>query len=303
MATYSIKAAASKVGLTTYLIRAWENRYEAIKPQRTTTNRRIYTEEDIERLRLLKKATNAGAKISHVAQLTNEELIEYLADREADSRYQQTDISSVNDLANELIEKSLNALKKSDFDNLESLLFKATASLSIPSLLGNFLSPLLEMIGQLWQRGEMRIADEHRTSSLIRTFLGSILDSRQNKASAKLVVATPAGQRHEFGALMAAIIAESIGWQVIYIGADLPAEEIANIVNRHQAIALALSIVYSSEDLFLGEELLRLRKLIGKDVKIIVGGRAASDYSSYLEKISAKRVSDLFGLRDELSSH
>src|SRR6187401_11396 len=64
----TIKFAARQSGLSVPLIRMWEKRYGAVKPRRAANNRRLYTEEDVERLRLLREATQAGHSISQIAQ-------------------------------------------------------------------------------------------------------------------------------------------------------------------------------------------------------------------------------------------
>ena len=78
-AIYSIQMAAQRTGLTPVLIRAWEQRYAAVEPNRSASKRRLYTEAEIERLGLLKKVTDAGYSIGRVARLPEERLKELIA--------------------------------------------------------------------------------------------------------------------------------------------------------------------------------------------------------------------------------
>ena len=78
---FPIKIATEKSGLTSHVIRMWEKRYEAVVPDRTETQRRLYSDEDIERLRLLRIATESGHRISDVARLPSEQLRDLTADR------------------------------------------------------------------------------------------------------------------------------------------------------------------------------------------------------------------------------
>ena len=71
---YTIRYVSQRTGLTSHVIRAWEKRYKAVVPYRSPKNRRLYSEEDVQRLQLLKSATDAGHSISQVAQLDSKEL-------------------------------------------------------------------------------------------------------------------------------------------------------------------------------------------------------------------------------------
>ena len=57
---HSIKIVAQRTGLSSHVIRVWERRYDAVSPRRTETNRRLYSDGDIERLKLLGEATEIG---------------------------------------------------------------------------------------------------------------------------------------------------------------------------------------------------------------------------------------------------
>src|SRR5512143_1438455 len=73
-AHHTIKAAAHRTGLTPHVLRVWERRYGAVKPGRTDTNRRLYSDEELERLSLLRDFTRGGHSISAVARLPLEKL-------------------------------------------------------------------------------------------------------------------------------------------------------------------------------------------------------------------------------------
>jgi methanogenic corrinoid protein MtbC1 len=115
-----------------------------------------------------------------------------------------------------------------------------------------------------------------------------------------LIITTPAGQRHEFGALIGVTIAAAQGWRVTYLGPDLPAEEIAATVRQTKAKAVALSVIYPPDDPHLRNELKKLRQLISEEVPLLVGGRAADAYSAVLEEIGAMRIPDMQAFRRKL---
>ncbi|MAN29709.1 MAG: hypothetical protein CMI65_00875, partial [Pedosphaera sp.] len=76
---HTIRIASTRSGLSAHVIRVWEKRYVGIQPDRTQTNRRLYSEEDIEKLRLLKQATDLGCRIAHIAHLDIPALVDLLA--------------------------------------------------------------------------------------------------------------------------------------------------------------------------------------------------------------------------------
>jgi methylmalonyl-CoA mutase cobalamin-binding subunit len=115
-----------------------------------------------------------------------------------------------------------------------------------------------------------------------------------------MIVATPINQLHELGALLAGIIAELKGWKVTYLGANLPAEEIAAAVRYTNAHAVTISISYKSDDLLISKELRRLRKLIGNEVVVIVGGREAAHYEAVLNQIGVLKIKNYEHFRQVL---
>jgi methanogenic corrinoid protein MtbC1 len=116
-------------------------------------------------------------------------------------------------------------------------------------------------------------------------------------ATANLVVATPTGQVHEFGALLVAATAAAEGWRVTYLGPDLPAEDIAEGAIRTRARAVAVSIVYPSGGLAVDDELRRLRSALPKDITVLLGGAGAAAYGPSIEEIGAVRLTSLEDLR------
>jgi methanogenic corrinoid protein MtbC1 len=128
-------------------------------------------------------------------------------------------------------------------------------------------------------------------SSVIRSLTYILRNNNPSPPNApRMIVTTPMGQLHELGAMLAAIMAEFSGWQVTYLGADLPAEEIAIAVKYVDAQALTLSLSFASDDHIVHKELRRLKKLIGNDVALIVGGRAAYHFQGLLSEIGVLTI-------------
>ena len=117
-----------------------------------------------------------------------------------------------------------------------------------------------------------------------------------------MVIATTAGQWHDIGALIVALKAAEYGWQAIYYGPNLPAEEIAAGVKQSGARAVAVSITHLLDPHPLFEELRKLRRYVGKDVVLFVGGQAVADQTQILDEIGATFVTDLDRLSEELNA-
>jgi methylmalonyl-CoA mutase cobalamin-binding subunit len=99
---------------------------------------------------------------------------------------------------------------------------------------------------------------------------------------------------------MAAVIAASLGWRVAYLGPEIPAEEIAAVAEQRKARAIALSIVYPSDDPRVEDELRRLRHRLAPDTAILVGGPAVPAYERALREIGAVRAQNMSVLTAEL---
>lgn len=292
-AHHTIKAAAQRTGLTPHVLRVWEKRYGAVKPDRTDTKRRLYSDEEVDRLILLRDITRGGHSIGAVARLPFEKLRQ-LAEQIRNGDAVAPHLPPHRLGGPPLLDQCIAAVQRLDSRALEQTLARGAVELGAQGLLQRVIAPLAQTIGELWRRGTIMAAHEHFASAVIRVFLGHAAQSFAGTDGAPvLVVATPSGQLHELGALLAAAAAANMGWRVIYIGASLPAAEIAGAVRQNVARALALSLVYPEDDPKLEGELVRLRELLGPEIPVLIGGRAVPAYADSLEKLHALPIRDL----------
>lgn len=300
---HTIKFAAQHTGLSQHTIRAWERRYAALSPDRTATNRRLYSESDMEKLILLRGAVEAGHSIGQIAGLSIGELQRLALLGTSPKADLDVKAAASNKSSIPYLDECLLAVEQLDAMGLEDTLRRAAAMLGVASLIDQVLLPLLNSIGERWREGEVRPAHEHVATAIVRTFLGRMLDAFQPAAQAPLlIVTTPIGQIHELGALIVAVTAASAGWRVMYMGPNLPAEEIAGAARQSGAKAVALSIVYPPDDPRLDQEIIGLRKYLGQNFPILAGGRAAVAYRDTLESIRAIHISEIQILRTELEA-
>jgi methanogenic corrinoid protein MtbC1 len=254
---------------------------------------------------LLREAVTIGHAIGQLAGLTHEELVALLSEEERSQIHPRT--VSISPLGKpsplDYLDRCVTAVLNLDLYALESTLVRGAVHLGRPLLIEGVIVPLIQRIGDLWSQGSLRTVQEHMASSVIRTFLGDVLRSSGIPSEASnIVVTTPVGQFHELGALIVAVTAASDGWRVMYLGANLPAEEIAGAAERTAARVVALSIVYPGDDARLVADLHRLERYLPDSVALVVGGRAAQ---AYLETLGATRaicLQDIPSFRRELAS-
>lgn len=306
--TYTIKYVAIKTGLKPYLIRSWESRHKAVCPQRSDSNRRCYTDDDIKRLGLLKKAVDAGHTISSVASLSTDDLRQLLGktSRIADDGGNAPPDRSASILdwerhATRLVDMALSHTIQLEPTLLEKVLNDAAVDLPRQTFLQSVILPLFERIGTLWRNGRLKAIHEHMASVTVRAILWDMFRSVETSDTAPcLVVATPVGHWHEFGALASALSAVESGWRVAYFGPNLPAEEIAYAAKKTGAKALALSLCHLINQERLVIELKNLRRLVGDGLPIFIGGAGAMGLGNAIGRINSYVGINLIGFRDTL---
>ncbi|MBX3114148.1 MAG: cobalamin B12-binding domain-containing protein [Fimbriimonadaceae bacterium] len=276
-----------------HTIRAWEKRYGVTNPERTDTNRRKYTLGDIERFRLLRHATEHGHSIGMIANLS----IEELQNLDSASQIENPLASNRNYLA-----ACLQAMMNLDADVLEEALAHAGIVLGIDRFLSEVVVPLLNELDTGWEERRISIAQEHLASAVLRTQLEKARLTIQVPTNApRILVTTPSGQLHEIGALLAAISAARHGWNVTYLGPNLPSDEIATAAAKTHSNAVGLSLVYPEDDPLVHSELLRIRELL-PTTPIIIGGRITSNYQQTIQAIGAHTIADEQSLKQLLRS-
>lgn len=280
---YRIGAASRLTGLSEHTIRVWERRYGAVTPHRTAGGDRIYREAEIRRLNLLGRLTRAGHAIGTVANLPDDEL-EAILDRHhpepAPPEAVQAGMVRPEPEAGLSLagvrERFLERIGRLDVAGAEQLVARLVATLEPQDLLMGFFSELFEEIGTRWESGSLTVAQEHAASALIRNQLAVLMRAISGNGSGPVaIVGTPAGERHEFGALLAALTAARAGWRVIYLGPDLPAGEWAGIAEARNATALLLSWVSAPAE-ETQAELVRIRQALPESMRIYLGGWAGS---------------------------
>jgi methanogenic corrinoid protein MtbC1 len=210
-------------------LRAWEKRYQVVVPQRDERGR-LYTEADMQRLRLLNAAVEKGHAIGRVASLSNEDL-EALAPSPSlsvrEAKQAKTSVEETSPTQPQTQRAVMEAIERLDYAAAERELSLLAAVLPPRELVHSVALPLMRQVGEAWHAGQLSISQEHMTTSLLRNLLGALIPlHRRSTPATKLLFATPSGELHEFGILVSAMLAASGGLGITYLGANLPGEEI-----------------------------------------------------------------------------
>jgi DNA-binding transcriptional MerR regulator len=307
---HPIQIVTRRTGLSADLIRVWEKRYGAVTPLRTPTARRLYSDDDVERLRLLAQATLTGRTIGQVATLSTDALAALLRDatrppgRAARGRAERAaeDAPPAPASAGDHLRVCLDAVERFDGVELDVLLRRATVALSAEAFLDAVAVPLAGRVAERVREGTLPASHHHLTLAVLRRVLDHVTAAATSPhASPGLVATTPSGQPQELGALVAAAAAAAEGWRVVYLGPGLPAEDIAEAATHAGARAVALSLGIAPGDRVIPRELRRLRTALPPGVAILVEGAATDVHQAVLGEIGASVVPDLRAFRARLS--
>lgn len=270
MATsYPISAVAKLTGIPLDTLRAWERRYRTVLPKRGARGR-LYSEEQINKLLLLRRAVEQGHSIGQVAALGDRQLRQLL-ERSSTIAARQS-VAKAND-ANEILAPVLHALDRFDYAGTDREINRLAAAIGSPK---NFVYqvalPLMRTVGERWHEGKCSIAQEHMLTNLLTGVVVSLVRTYSpTNPPARVLLATPANERHAFPTLAAAMLAAAGGLAAIYLGTDLPAADVVLAARKSEAdvVLLSLSSVPVSE---VADDLRYIARKIPRDTALWLGG-------------------------------
>lgn len=257
--TYEIQEVAELTGLGTARLRAWERRYAVVSPERQGNGYRAYTASQVALLRAFARLVEAGERIGDLASQPQDEVI-------ARAEHFGGDESAVAPL--------IEAVRGYDRDRLEALVADRLQRLGLPRFADEVVLPLATQVGDLWSLGKLPIASEHLASEVIVHVLKGAL--REAPGSGPLLLASGLpGERHEWGLLATLARARSAGWQVHYLGPDLPLDQVIQAAWTLRPAAVALS---ASDPELVERNLPELSRFVPRlppRVRAVIGGRGA----------------------------
>jgi len=266
---YRIQAVANATGVSEHALRVWERRYGEMASSRSPAGYRLYTEEDVARIRVIKELLDQGHAIGEIATLAVRDL-ERLRDRGKGAAAP----ALPQPIAEVARKRFIDAIAALDPEEAQRVAASSTVAFPAYELITTVISPILRELGERWQSGQFSVAQEHAASAIIRNQLGELLRMTRPTDNAPTIVATtPEGELHEFGAMLAAIAAGTVGARVIYLGPNTPAGDLASAVKSAKAKAAVISVV-AMDPKKAHDALVTIRKALPKTVAVWAGGAA-----------------------------
>ena len=222
MDSFTIKDLENISGIKAHTIRIWEQRYQFLKPKRTETNIRFYSNEELKKLLRISLLNKYGFKISLLDKMNEGELenkIHSLTQLEAQQER----------IVNELVECMIEV----DLDRLEGILEGYIQSKGIERTITQIIFPFMEKIGILWVTNHINPAQEHLVTNIIRQKLIVGIDSvvKEIKINKTVLLFLPEGEFHELGVLFVSYLLKCKGVTTIYLGANVPLRDVEYLVN------------------------------------------------------------------------
>jgi DNA-binding transcriptional MerR regulator/methylmalonyl-CoA mutase cobalamin-binding subunit len=298
---YPIRAVSKLTGISIDTLRAWERRYQAVTPRRDE-RRRLYTEGDVQRLHLLNAGVEKGHAIGRLAGLSDEELKVLIASSAMVGKDPEPAKAARSGEPSIELSSLMAAIERLDYAEAERELSLMAAVLSPRELVHRVAQPLLRQVGEAWREGHLGIAPGHMTSALLRNLLGAVVPLyRRTSPAAKLLFATPVGERHEFGILLSAMLAAGGGLGIVYLGADLPAEEIVIAARKTAPQAVVLGFIGANGTSEALRDLQVIARKLPPRIELWVGGAKTEVLANEINQTRALLIDDFEMLEQHLS--
>ena len=222
MDSFTIKDLENLSGIKAHTIRIWEQRYQFLKPSRTGTNIRYYSNEELKKVLNIALLNKYGFKISHIDKMNEVEVREKI--------FSLTQLEAQREIiVNELIQCMIDL----DVEKLEGVLDNYIHTRGIERTITQLIFPFMEKIGILWITNHINPAQEHLVSNIIRQKLivGIESVSTSLKVNKTVLLFLPEGEYHELGMLFMYYLLKSRGVSTIYLGANVPLHDVEYVVN------------------------------------------------------------------------
>lgn len=265
----SIKVVSELTALPMGTLRAWERRYGFPKPERREgSNRRVYTEAQIERLKQIAEALGRGYRPGDVIHLPRAELNALLQIPRGAPLLRAGAVADVGTL--------LELLQQDDVKRIEDELRLAAAALGARRFVVDVAQPLAIAVGQAWAQGELAIRQEHVMTECLTTQLRALLATHQIASGAPTVVLTTLpGEPHTLGLQMVALYLALNGARPRLLGASTPPDQIIAAQHAFQAQVVGVALTAAADLASAQRDLSRLTRGLPESVALWVGGSGA----------------------------
>lgn len=276
---YSIRQLIELTGLSEFTLRGWETRYQAFNPSRSETGRRLYSKDDIVKIRLLMRLLNQGHRIGMVAHLDLKEL-ELLAEKTIPKEDAvQANIDSKVEIARKIGE-IISLASRFEWEKIQKALTKAQESFVDRIFVLEFLLGLVAEINDQIEMEKFSVAQEHIMTALMKKSLYARLISAEAKShnSHRFILAAPEGDFHDLALLIAEVLLSLRGIKSVNLGPHVPRRDLCETSLRYNATHVLLSSTFSGAS-GTGRDYLEyvnfVDRQLEKNVSLFLGGRNA----------------------------
>jgi DNA-binding transcriptional MerR regulator len=277
----NIAALSRRTGIAPDTLRKWEQRYGILRPTRTDGGQRRYSEHDVDRVLWLKARLGEGYRIGEAADLLG---------LESDATSTRPD---------QLSRLIFDAAQRSDAAAVNRLLDHAFAH-DLETAYAGIVQPLLVAVGDAWHAGSFSIGQEHLVTGAVRARLERKLAEVRAPVHGRAVLACAPGERHELGLLMLAILLRADGWDVAYLGPDMPVDEALALAGDVGAQLMCFSVGMGDAAAALEAGLAKAERPAG--IRVLIGGYAAT--AELAQRVGALHLgADLGAAIESLRSH
>lgn len=280
MNAFTIKDLENLTGIKAHTIRIWEQRYSFLKPQRTDTNIRYYNNEELKKILNIALLNKYGYKISHIDRMSEGEINDKILTL-GNAQAQQERV--INDLIQYMIDLNLS--------RFEDVLDDFIRARGIEKCINHIIFPFMERIGVLWITGHINPAQEHLVSNIIRQKLivGTEAVSSHIQTGKTGLLFLPEGEFHELGLLFINFLLKSRGVHVLYLGANVPIDDVEYVINIKKPDFLYTHLTSVSHG-FNFERFMSQATKKFVNTPFIISGRLASAYEKKIPpKVNFKR--------------
>ena len=240
---YTIKAVSNKTGIPAVTIRAWERRYQLLSPYRSENRYRLYTMRDIAILLWIKNEISKGIRVSHAVKKwlafnDKEAVVDQLPVASEKSNSVPLTTPTTQDYATRIYQ----LLLRHDESQATKVFLEAVNNYMLVTIFEEVIRPCMIDIGEAWETGRIRISDEHLASNFLKGHLMSILQKYpNNRNDPKIIIGCAPNEYHELAILMLSILLRKEGYQVEFLGFDVPLDDLADYANDQKPAMVILS--------------------------------------------------------------
>ncbi|MEN8224720.1 MAG: MerR family transcriptional regulator [Bacteroidota bacterium] len=289
---YSIKDLERITGIKAHTIRIWEKRYDIVKPERTVSNIRHYSDDELKHLLNVSVLVNNGHKISKVAGLSEPEL--------------SMKIIELNDLKSPeccgQVESLIVAMIDMDEEKFEKVLNASIIRTGFENTLFEIIYPLMKKTGILWQTGTITSAQEHFLSNMIMQKLFAAIDTlsvhHHAKSSKSFLLILPEWELHDIGLLVYKYLIRRQGHKTIFLGQGVPLDDVIAVKNQIDPDIIVTSFSSSVMNVQMTDYLFKLNEHFSARPIYVCGLQAGKLHSIIPNNI--QKVATALDFRDKV---